>query len=222
MKDISNEYVNWLSFANAGMLNRGNLYCLEYAVSNLPSSSPIIEIGSFCGLSTNLITYYKEKNNVKNRLITCDKWEFENAENKTRVGDSASITHADYRDFVKNSYIQNIKMFSRSDLPYTIELFSNEFFAAWRDNHEMSDVLSRKIQLGGPISFAYIDGNHSYDFAKKDFLNCDEFLEPGGFILFDDSADYTGWEVCKVVKEVQRSGKYELVIKNPNYFFRKK
>jgi hypothetical protein len=221
MIDISNDYINWLSFANAGMLNRGNLYCLEYAVKNLPSSSPIIEIGSFCGLSTNLITYYKEKHNIKNRLITCDKWEFENADNKTRVGDSSSITHADYRAFVKSSYIQNIKMFSRYDLPYTIELFSNEFFAAWRDNDEMSDVLNRKIQLGGPISFAYIDGNHSYDFAKKDFLNCDEFLEPGGFILFDDSADYTGWDVCKVVKEIQQSRKYELVVKNPNYFFKK-
>ena len=61
IKDISDEdeYVEWLCFANAGMLDRGNLYCFDYAIRNLPSSAPLIEIGSFCGLSTNLITYYK-------------------------------------------------------------------------------------------------------------------------------------------------------------------
>jgi hypothetical protein len=83
-------------------------------------------------------------------------------------------------------------------------------------------VLGRNVQLGGAISFCYIDGNHAYEYAKRDFENCHNFLEPGGFILFDDSADGSGWDVCNVVSEVQRSGRYELVIKNPNYLFRKK
>ncbi len=33
--DISNDYVNWLCYANAGMLQRGNLFCFDYAIKNL-------------------------------------------------------------------------------------------------------------------------------------------------------------------------------------------
>lgn len=219
--DISDEYVNWLCFANAGMLQRGNLYCFDYALTHLPSAAPLVEVGSFCGLSTNLLTYYKRKRGVTNLLFTCDRWVFEGSDKSPSVGDS-SLTHAEYRDFVKETFVRNIKTFSRDDTPHTVEMFSDEFFEAWRAGVETKDVLGRAVKLGGPISFCFIDGNHTYEFARRDFEHADEFLERGGFILFDDSADGSGWEVCEVVKEVAASGRYELVIKNPNYFFRKK
>lgn len=219
--DISDEYARWLYYANPGMIVRGNLYCFDYAIQNLPSFAPIVEIGSFCGLSTNLISYYKHKRGVNNRLITCDKWEFETADIGGFVGDS-NIRHSEYRAFVKDSYVRNIKMFSKNDLPYTVEVLSDEFFSAWRKSELAKDVLGRPVNLGGPISFCFIDGNHTYEFVKRDFENCHEFLEKGGFILFDDSADETGWEVCRLVEEISRSVDYELVIKNPNYLFRKK
>ena len=56
---------------------------------------------------------------------------------------------------------------------------------------------------------------------REIFANCDEYLEGGGFLLFDDSSDGSGYEVCRVVQEVLKNGRYELVAKNPNYFFRK-
>ncbi|HEX7175334.1 MAG TPA: class I SAM-dependent methyltransferase [Pyrinomonadaceae bacterium] len=219
--DISDEYVNWVCFANAGMLHRGNLYCFDHAIRNLPSRAPIVEVGSFCGLSTNLLTYYKRKRGVSNQLITSDKWAFEGAQDGRTLGDSP-IGHADYRAFVKETYTRNIRMFSRDDLPYTVEMLSDELFGAWRRSEEVSDILGRSVRLGGPISFCYIDGNHTYEFAKRDFENCDKFLESAGFVLFDDSADGSGWDVCKVVAEVQATGRYELVIKNPNYLFKKR
>lgn len=220
--NISTQYINWLCYANAGMLHRGNLYCFKYAIQNIPDNVPIVEIGSFAGLSTNAITYFKEKLNVKNPLITCDKWEFEGAKKDGFVGDSTSVTHAEYSEFVKENYLRNVRMFSRYDLPYTVEMFSDDFFTAWRESREVLDVFDRSIRLGGPIGFAYIDGNHSYQYVKRDFENCDEFLANGGFILFDDSADGSGFEVCKVIAEVKKLGRYEIVIKNPNYLFRKK
>jgi hypothetical protein len=219
--DISDEYVNWLCFANAGMLQRGNLYCFDYALARLPSDSPLIEIGSFCGLSTNLLTYYKQKHGVANSLFTCDRWVFEGSEQGPNLGDS-QLSHAEYRAFVKETYFRNVRMFSRDAPPFTVEMLSDEFFEAWRAGAETADVLGRPVKLGGPISFCFIDGNHTYEYARRDFEHTDEFLERGGFILFDDSADGSGWEVCEVVKEVEASGRYELLIKNPNYFFRKK
>jgi len=221
VKESWTEYMDWLTFANAGMLNRGNAYCIDYAIQNIQSKSPIVEIGSFCGLSTNMITYFKEKYNVKNPLVTCDRWIFEGAENGGMLGDSKSVSHAEYRDFVKETYMRNVQMFSRYDLPFTIEMFSDEFFSSWKKSEKRRDVFGREFLLGGPISFCYIDGNHSYEFAKKDFANCDKYLERGGFMLFDDSADGSRWEVCRVVKEVLDNGRYELVAKNPNCFFRK-
>jgi hypothetical protein len=214
-------FISWLRFANAGMLDEGNIYCFEYAIERLPSESPLIEIGSFCGLSTNLMVFYLNKFARINTLITTDKWIFEGAENPQALLEGSNIYHELYKQFVKDTYIRNISFFSHDRLPYTIEQFSDEFFNMWKENKTVTDVLGRQIQLGGNISLAYIDGNHTYEYSKRDFENTDKFLEKGGFILFDDSADGSGWEVCKVVEEVKQTRRYELVLKNPNYLFRK-
>lgn len=222
VKESWTEYMDWLTYANAGMLARGNAYCIEYAIQNIKSKAPIVEIGAFCGLSTNMITYFKEKYNVKNPLVACDRWIFEGSEHGGMLGDSKTVSHTEYREFVKESFMRNVKMFSRYDVPYSIEMFSDEFFGAWNKSEKHRDVFGREFQLGGPISFCYIDGNHTYKFAKRDFENCDKYLERGGFVMFDDSADGSGWEVCQVVQEVLTNRRYELIAKSPNYLFRKK
>jgi hypothetical protein len=143
---VWSEYMSWLSFSNAGMFIRGNAYCFDYAIKNIPSNAPIIEIGSFCGLSTNMLTHCKERHGVKNTLITCDKWIFE----VTKGGmfaTSKTISDIEFREFVKNSYISNILLFSRYDLPYTIEVSSDDFFSMWNDSKECIDILGRKIRL---------------------------------------------------------------------------
>jgi predicted O-methyltransferase YrrM len=216
--DLSNGFTNWLSFVNAGMLNKGNLLCFDYAMRHLPSQHPIVEIGSFCGLSTNLLTYFAKNHGVKNQIFNCDRWEFEGAGGN--VGDS-DVTHEQYRAFARQTYMNNVGMFSRGRLPHTVEMFSDDFFIAWAANKSVTDVFDRPAQLGGSISFCYIDGNHAYEFAKRDFENTDRFLEPGGFILFDDSADGSRWEVCRVIEQVKQLPNYRLVIKNPNYLFQK-
>lgn len=218
--DLTDEYISWLVLANAGMLNLGNLYCFDYAIRQIPGEAPMVEIGAFCGLSTNVITYYKKKYGCENKLITCDKWEFEGAEKEGTLG-SSKITSADYREFVKKTFINNIMMFSKNDLPFPIEMISDDFFEAWRKGVVVEDIWGREIQLHGPISFCFIDGNHSYDFCRRDFTNCDQFLQSGGFILFDDSdGSFPG--VSQVVKEVESTGNYELIIRNPNCLFKKK
>ncbi len=216
--DISDEYTDLLIGVNAGWLERGNLCAISHAIENLPSGAPIVEIGTFCGLSTNIIHYYKLKYGRENRLINCDKWEWNSNGN---VGDSA-VSISEYLAFAMDSYKRSVQIFSRENLPYTVKEFSDDFFRLWRASEEATDIFGRQVILGGPISFGFIDGNHDYDFAKRDFLNTDEFLEPGGFILFDDSSDDSPWEVTQVRDEVLLTNRYEVVMKNPNYLFRKK
>lgn len=217
---LSDDYLTWLCFANAGMLDKGNLYLIDTAMRQLPSAAPILEIGSFCGLSANVLTHFKRKYAAKNRLVTCDKWEFENAGNSSdRIGESP-ILFSDYKTFVRESYLRNTRMFSADNPPFTMEATSDEFFAAWKEKKEARDVLGRPITLGGPLSFCYVDGDHTYAGAKKDFLNCDAFLEKGGFILFDDST-VEAFGVRELMPEVLATGRYKLVATNPNHLFQK-
>jgi hypothetical protein len=214
-------YPDWLGWANAGMLYRGNLLSFDHAIKNLKDDAPIVEIGSFCGLSANFLTYYKRLNGRTNRLFTCDAWIFPGARLGQLLGQYSMVTHDEYREFVRDSFLRNVQLFSRNDLPHTIEAQSADFFAAWRQKAAVKDVFGRDVTLGGRVGFVYIDGDHAYEAAKLDFEMTDEFLEPGGFVLFDDSGDASGCEVCRVIEEVKASGRYEVVIANPNYLFRK-
>ena len=220
IKIVEDEYLDWLTFANAGMLNPGNVYCMDYAIKNLPSTNPIIEIGSFCGLSTKEISYLLKKYKRSNRIVTSDKWVFENAEKGGSLGNS-EIKHSDYRTFVVDTFKRNVGFFSGHNLPFPIEVFSDDFFELWKNSSTVTDLFDRELKLGGNISFAYIDGNHTYEYSKRDFLNISKYLDKGGLILFDDSSDNSQFGCARLTKEIIDDSNYELVMKNPNYLFRK-
>ena len=215
---LEDEFITWLKFANAGMLEPGNLHLMDYAISQCPSDAPILEIGSFCGLSTNVLRHFLRKHHSNNRLFTCDKWEFENR-NGTHIR-SSKVTFDDYRTFVRDSFIRNVRMFSQDDLPFTIEALSKQFFDLWERNQLVSDIFARPVRLGGPLSFCYIDGDHTYEGAKIDFEGCDKLLERGGFLLFDDSA-LKHFGVSQLMPEIEEDSRYRLIARNPNHLFQK-
>jgi len=204
-----------------GFLSPGNIRAFDYAVRHMPAEGAIVEIGSLFGLSTNMISYLTSKHHRNNLFFTCDPWAFEGA-GKKPFGDYFDPGSKAYRDYAKNIFIMNVELFGRGREPHTIEAYSHEFFELWRSGSTAEDVFGRSVTLGGPISFAYIDGAHAYDAAKGDFLGVDEQLLPGGFILFDDSADSSSFEVSRVAAEVKQNSSYELMFKTPNYFFRRK
>lgn len=221
--DISDNYTRLLTDVNAGMCVPGNLYLFDYAVKNLPGDAPIVEIGLWAGLSTNLLTYYKRKHGRRNQIVNCDRWGGEDEQGHPAPVGESGFTLGDFRAHLRDAYVRNVQRFSRHDLPHTLELLSGELFDAWRKGGRLTDVFGREVQLGGPIGFAFIDGAHDYDNVRADFEMCDEFLEPGGFVLFDDSAPEAGWpDVRRLVEEVQSDGRYELVAVNPHHLFRKR
>ena len=61
-----------------------------------------------------------------------------------------------------------------------------------------------------------------YEQALKDFENVDRWLQPGGFVLFDDSADWTDWGSHRAAREAALRANYEIVDRGPNYCIRKK
>lgn len=218
-RTMEDDFIRWLSFANAGMLNPGNAYLMNIAISQAPAAGAFLEIGSFCGLSTNCILHLMRRHGRSNLLFSCDKWIFENIEGG-RLGDSP-LLHTQYREFVKETFVRNVRFFGAGVLPHTIEVFSDEFFELWSAGQAACDVFGRHAQLGGGLAFAYIDGNHTYECAKRDWQNVDRFLVPGGFVLFDDSASHLEFEVYPVTQELRGNPRYELVAVNPNHLFRK-
>jgi hypothetical protein len=112
-------------------------------------------------------------------------------------------------------------LFNGDRLPHHIELSSNKFFSSWNANEVKRDFFGRTVRLGGPIVFAYVDGDHTYEQSKRDFLNVDRHLVNGGFIIFDDSADNSDWGSRLSAQEASKLPRYELVAKNPNYCIRK-
>lgn len=217
----SDNYIKKLCYVNGGFLNIGNIWCFDYALSNLPSDNPIVEIGSFCGLSANVITYLKLRHKVHNKLICIDSWDFSEGNDSNLIGSHPSLSNKKYTDIIKQKFRENIILFSDYDLPFPCHLKSKDFFQKWKRKDDIQDIFQRKIQLGGKITFAYIDGNHDYDFAKKDFEEVDKYLEIGGFILFDDSSDYSDFGVAKFMSELCNCSRYKLINRNPNYFFQK-
>src|SRR4029077_14875914 len=177
--------------------------------------APMLEIGSFGGLSTNIIQYLKRKHGRTMPLFTCDKWIFEGSENALRS--AAGVSHDDLRAYVKESFERSARSFCPDELPVSIEATSDELFEASSKGREMYDIFGRSAQLGGPLGFCFIDGNHTEEYALRDFRHCDEFLVPGGLILFDDSNDESDWEVKKVIQRIKVDPRYEIVAKNPNY-----
>jgi Methyltransferase domain len=119
------------------------------------------------------------------------------------------------------TFRSNVVLFNGDRLPHHIQLSSDNFFSSWNANEVRGDFFGRTVKLGGPIVFAYIDGDHTYEQSKRDFLNVDRHLVKGGFIIFDDSADNSDWGSRLSAQEASKLPRYELVAKNPNYCIRK-
>jgi hypothetical protein len=215
------EFAEHLMFVLGGFMVQGNLNGFECCIKNMPAEGAVLEIGSFLGLSTTLIAYAMAKYGRGEPFFACDPWVFAGAD-RPKAGYFSTGTQ-EYRDWVVQSFKMNTTLFSKDHPPYAIEATSDQFFRWWSNCAVRTDLWGRDTKLGGGIGFAFIDGAHTYEAARNDFLNADRFLLPRGYLFFDDSYDDGAFaEVQRVVSEVRANSRYELIGKFPNYCFRKR
>ena len=209
-----------------GMLHEGNIYLMDYAIQNMPNEGVIFEIGSYAGLSTNVMLHLLKKHNKKHLFIGCDAWVYEGYNDykgiiESHVDGRSDINRKDYMNYIKGAFINATNLLHPNTKPYTVHLTSDEFFKKWNTKDEFTDVFNRPFSIHQGISFSYIDGNHSYEQTKKDFENVDSKLKLNGFILIDDSAKYMNFGSSKFIKEIKQNDRYKLIDNNPNYLIQK-
>lgn len=218
------EYLRWVIQMIGGWLNMGdgNSHCFNHAIRHMPDGGAVIEIGSFLGVSVSVISYYLTRLGRTNKLFNADPWHFEGTEKP--LGGFFDASRDIYRDYCVESYKRNVSLFCEQNMPATIRAFSDDFFKMWDEGAEVEDVFGNKVKLGGPISFAYIDGAHTYEAAKSDFENVAKHLLPGGFVLFDDSNPQLNFGCVQSAREAAQTPGFSRVfghVNGLNVFLRK-
>lgn len=218
-----------VSIVGANMMPPGNVFALDHAIRRLPPKGVVLEIGSFGGTSANIILYLLKKHRQPHPLMTCDPWICEGFHDNTRGHDarymtcldgSESITRTAYMEYIQRSFTESLRLFHADRLPSAFRLRSDDFFTLWREEASAVDLFDRPTQLGGKISLAYIDGDHSYAQARRDFEHVHEALLPGGFVLMDDSAPFDHFGSAQFAREVAATyPDMRVVMKNPHYLF---
>jgi hypothetical protein len=210
-----------------GMLKEGNISLMDYAIKNLPEEGSVLEIGSYGGLSANLIIHLMRKHHKNNSFFTCDAWIYEGyKDDLQKVPDSyidgrKDIQRTEYSVYMKNAFINSTRFLSPQNLPFSFHQYSNSFFDSWNENKTEVDIFGRTVSLGGQFNFAYIDGGHSYEVAWKDFNNIASHLLPNGFVLLDDSADGQSFGSAKMIAQIKKDKRFKVIAKNPNYLIQK-
>ena len=209
-----------------GMLHEGNIYLIDKAIKNMPQSGYVVEIGVYGGLSTNLILHLLKKNNKPHIMVGCDAWIYEGySDHKGRIDSHIDgrndIERTAYMQYIKNAYINAVKMLSPNNLPFTCHLKSDEFFEKWNKKEELIDVFGRPFKLEDKIAFCYIDGDHSFEQTKADFKNVSQHLLKGGYILIDDSAKHLDFGSAHFIDEIKKLDNFKIVESNPNYLVQK-
>lgn len=208
------------------MLHEGNLYLMDYAIKNMPEADVVLEIGSWGGLSTNLQLHLMQKYGRKEQFLGCDPWLYIGKHDESKgpedtIDGSADLKRTEYMDYIMQSFQRSVQLFHPTNLPYTIRATSDAFFNFYDQNAVVTDVFGRSKKLEGRLAYCYIDGNHAYEYAKRDFENAAKRLVPGGFILLDDSWDGSHFGSTRLMDEIKKNRSFQVVEKNPNYLIRK-
>jgi predicted O-methyltransferase YrrM len=85
------------------------------------------------------------------------------------------------------------------------------------DSH--SEEVSAKVRdITQCLDTLFIDGDHTYEGVKHDFLSYSPLVRPGGIVAFHDIAEHAQETDCYVSRfwnEVKNSYRYEEIIENP-------
>lgn len=111
-REYDDEFVMRLRQLNTGLVKKGNVRAFREAIGMMPAGD-IVEIGTFTGFSTNILSYFCHKLEKKNsRIFSCDRWNYD----FKGLGDERKINNTDLRysewsKFAKDTAVRNVSFF---------------------------------------------------------------------------------------------------------------
>lgn len=212
--------VTWYRQSIPGWLDAGNIAVFEECIRTMPEGA-VVEIGTFAGLSLATLNHFIAKHGRNAQLFSADPWVLDTELWFKLHGEELSMPPAARRDYIIGLFDRAIRGNAGGRLPHTIELSSDEFFERWHSGATVTDFFGQKAALGGPIAFAYIDGDHREEPSARDFANVDRHLVPGGFVLFDDTFHTSPMGRHAVARQAAGLSRYRVFSRKPNYCLQK-
>ena len=133
----------------------------------------------------------------------------------TYKGGASSLISKCLSDDVKLTTIDIFRKASKASISQPLREIIPTYEEAKRTIEEQGDVSKVEIVKGnswrigknwkGEIDILFIDGDHSYEGVKKDFINWEPHVVKGGYILMHD-ANFKG--VKKMMKEISKSSRF--------------
>ena len=164
-----------------GQMRRKEVRCLYELAQTAAREGVIVEIGSYRGLSTVALA----KGSLRGHKIpvyAIDPHEYVDP----GICTGRSGWCYDPQDNV--AFLKNILFAGVAEKVRLINLLSFEAVAGWDK----------------PISLLYIDGNHEYEAAERDFSEWSRFVLNGGHVVFHDSIDPYGGPYSAVQGALQK------------------
>lgn len=157
---------------------------------------PILEIGSYKGKSTCYLA-----SGAHNVVYALDMWDLR------------------YQDYAPSRTEQKRGFGNKS----TFETFQEQVNSAGLQNRIVT-VKGDSSQVGKiwsiPLGMLFIDGNHTYDMVKSDYVMFARHVVSGGYLAMHD---YVIPDVRRVIEIAQRSGEWvDFKITNGNLFTARK
>jgi len=166
-----------------GFLGESEARLLGTIAACVPRGGAIVEIGSFKGKSTVMLGKVTAHYGL-GPLVAIDPHNFNNAELE------AHRTSPEASSF--NEFLENLGAAGVRDRVEVHRAYSTAIAPAWNR----------------PISFLWIDGDHSYPGAKADFDGFARHLVPDGVVAFHDALHEFAGPIRVFVEDVLRSDRF--------------
>ena len=166
----------------------------------------------------NLATRFAKKYFKKKRLLVCEvgSWKGDNAISMFKELNVRKMILIDpYEKYLENNIESEKSIFCKKAKSISRKRLFN-YNVDWL--YRKSDDAVKAIKTIN-FDFIYIDGNHQYDYVKKDLINYWKRVKPDGILAGDD---FNNFGVAKAVIEFSKMIKAEPLIRGTQFIFIKR
>jgi len=166
-----------------GFLLEGEARLLGMIAACNPGNGEIIEIGSFKGKSTVMLAKVCQHYGLA-PVVAVDPHNFNSVELRQHKTSEDASSYAEFLD--------NIRLAGVSEFVEPIRAYSSDVALKWNR----------------PIRFLWIDGDHTFRGAKRDFDGFFTHVVPGGVVAFHDALHEFSGPIRVFAEDVLRSNEF--------------